>query len=666
MQNIKNNKSLYIPYVVTSSITIFMFYIFLAMQNSTDIINSRGGPVIISVLGLGKYIVGIFSVIFLVYTNQFLVRNRDRELGLINMLGADKKGISKIMAYESIILTIINLSIGITASLIFSTGIFLLISRVLSLELTKYIYIDFKSIGTTILVYLVIFIVVLIGNTLRARKLKPLDMLKESEKGEKEPKASILITIIGIICMVVGYILAQRVNNIIEAIPIFFIAVILVIIGTYLLFTTVSIAILKILKKNKKVYYKSKNMTFISTMIFRMKQNAVSLANICIISTMVLVMLVSTTSLIASGDYLINLFYPSDISIEYKGMDIEKDKEIEEIFNKNIENKDLKITGYYNITGFGFGGIDKGNGEFDLGKELTVESVKNTKVFSVYNLDDYNKVTGKNIKLKEDEIILYQNQGKELENISIENAKFRVKDNLKEIDGHFVQTDMLTFPIGTIIVDDYSELLKNLSEKVGNIDKEALDSILAVGSVANINIEGDTKLIRSTISEVNSELNEKFGLDEDGIGLFRIQDKYSGEADFIAMHTGIYIVTILLSIIFLVAMIMIIYYKQLSEGLEDAKNIDILKKIGMGNKEIKKQVGKQTRTIFFMPLIISIVHLLGASKLIYFIIGTIGIANKSVFIKAEIGTIAMYVIFYIIVYKLSSNAYYNIINKKNI
>ncbi len=184
--NIKNNKNIYIPYIITSSITIFMYYIFIAIQNSTDIINSRGGDNVKMVLGFGEVIITLFSVIFLIYTNKFLVRNRDRELGLINMMGVDKKGISRIMIFENIFLTIVNLVIGISTSILFSSIIFAAIGRYLSLELSTKFYVDFKSISKTIIIYLIIFLVVLIGNIIRARKLKPLDLLKESEKEERE------------------------------------------------------------------------------------------------------------------------------------------------------------------------------------------------------------------------------------------------------------------------------------------------------------------------------------------------------------------------------------------------------------------------------------------------------------------------------------------------
>lgn len=664
IQNIKNNKTLYIPYIITSSITIFMFYIFLAIQNNQDILQSRGGAYIKMVLDLGTYIIGIFSVIFLIYTNKFLVRNRDRELGLINMLGVDKKGISKIMIYENVILTIINLVIGIFSSLIFSTAIFLLISRFMSLKITEYIYIDFASIVKTILVYLVIFLVVLIGNIIRVRKLKPLELLKESEKGEKEPKANIILTIIGIGCMVTGYVLAQNTKNVMDAIVFFFIAVILVIIGTYLLFTTVSIAILKILKRNKKTYYKSKNMTFISSMLFRMKQNGVSLANICIISTMVLVMLVTTTALFIGGEDVINSFYPSDVDIRYDEIDEEKEKIVEEIVKKNTENKKVEIKDYYNISQYDITTVKTGSGNFKKTNDGNFSDIRNLQLFSIYDLEDYNKITGEKIDLKDNEILLYQNKENDLDNFKIDNVNFKVKENIREIDDHFKKREMSTFSIATIIVKDkekvYEETRKDL-----NLNNEKEKLMVMGTSTIYFNISGDKEEIKSAIANIDRDLYEKYGLYEDGFRVFNLDNKFKGEESFKGMHTGIYLVTILLSLVFIVAMIMIIYYKQISEGLEDTKNIGILNKIGMSKKEIKRNIGKQTRAIFFTPLIISIVHLIGATNLIYNLMNVILVANKEVFIKAEIITVVVYVVFYIVVYKFSSIAYYSVINKNN-
>lgn len=641
-----------------------MFYIFLAIQNNQDILQSRGGAYIEMVLEFGTYIIGIFSVIFLIYTNKFLVRNRDRELGLINMLGVDKKGISKIMIYENVTLTIINLFIGILASLIFSTAIFLLVSRFMSLELRDYIYIDFESIVKTILVYLVIFLVVLIGNIIRVRKLKPLELLKESEKGEKEPKANIVLTIIGIICMVTGYVLAQSTKNIMDAMVIFFIAVILVIIGTYLLFTTVSIAILKILKRNKKVYYKSKNMTFISSMLFRMKQNAVSLANICIISTMVLVMLVTTTSLFIGGEDVINSFYPSDVDIRYDEIDEEKEKNVGEIVKKNTENKNLEIRDYYNISQYDITTIKTESGNFKKISDGDFSDIRNLQLFSVFDLEDYKKVTGEKIDLKDNEILLYQNKENDLDSFKIDNVNFKVKENIKEIDNHFKKREMSTFSIATLIVKDkekiYEETIRDL-----NLDNEN-EKLMVMGTTTiYFDISGDKEEINSTLADIDRDLYEKYGVYEDGFRVFNLDNKIKGEENFKGMHTGIYLVTILLSLVFIVAMIMIIYYKQISEGIEDAKNIGILNKIGMSKKEIKRNIGKQTRTIFFTPLIISIIHLIGASSLIYNLMNVILVANKEVFIKAEIITIIVYMVFYIIVYKFSSIAYYSVLNKNN-
>ena len=629
-----------------------MYYIFIAIQNSPDIINSRGGGNIKMVLGFGEIIITLFSVIFLIYTNKFLIRNRDRELGLINMLGVDKKGISKIMVFENIFLTILNLIIGIGASILFSSVIFAAIGRYLSLKLTTNFYVDFTSIVKTIVVYLLIFLVVLIGNIIRVRRLKPLDLLKESEKGEREPKGSIVLTLLGVIFLVAGYYIANSFENVLEAMYMFFIAVILVIIGTYLLFTTVSIFILKILRKNKRIYYKSKNMTFISSLLFRMKQNAVSLANICILSTMVLVMLVSTTSLIFSKDYFMENILPSDITIEFIGLNKAKEDKIEKIVNDNIKNNNLEKKDLITTHSITIGANEKDEGVFDLA--VTADSVMpSMTILTIYNIDEYNKVVGEDIKLNNGETLLYSNKGKEREQIALGDNTLKVKKNLSEVPTEFKNMKMDLFDTYTVILNKDSQIYNELSGT--NVPEGFGGNLLGTNTSILFDLEGTKTESEKFTNDLRKDLLANYGGDGSNVSLTN-KDEFAME--FVTMHSGIFIVTILLSVLFLVATIMIIYYKQISEGMEDAKNISILSKIGMSNREIKKNIEKQTRIVFFAPLVISIIHLVGASSIVYNILKVIGIGNIDVFYKAGLITVIAYIIVYIVVYEITSNSYY--------
>ncbi|WP_100065858.1 ABC transporter permease [Miniphocaeibacter massiliensis] len=663
-QNIKNNKNLYIPYVITSSITIFMYYIFLAIQNSPDILNSRGGSYIVIVLGLGEYVITLFSAIFLIYTNKFLVRNRDRELGLINMLGVDKKGISKIMIYENIILTVVNIVLGIVASVIFSTVIFLLIGRYLSIELSTKFYVDFKSIIQTIVVYVIIFSVVLVGNIIRVRRLKPLDLLKEAEKGEKEPKANIIITIIGVICIGVGYYLANSTDNVLDAMTIFLVAVVLVIVGTYILFGTISIAVLKMFKKNKKIYYKSKNMTFISSLIFRMKQNAVSLANICVLSSMVLVMLVSTTALIGSKDSYIDSIFPKDIIIRYSGEDLEKENKIKSLINKNLENKDIELSSYSSISNKIIGA--KGNSEqgFKVLQNFDGRVDFSIKFIFVYNIEDYNKINNKNEKLNDDEAILYSNKNEKPDKINIDGINLNIKENLDDVDGLFKNMPLDLFSTYTLIVKDEDSFYNSVMEKYGEKSTEKSEmknfgKVEGSETLISFNLKGNEETINSWANKLENELQSEYGIEEKEANL---TNKYKSAQDFVAINSGVFVVTILLSVLFLVATVMIIYYKQISEGMEDAKSISILSKIGMSKKETRKNISRQTRVVFFMPLVVSIIHMIAASTLVYNIIRIIGVGNREIFIKSCVITVIGYSLLYVIMYKLTSRAYLRAIN----
>ena len=629
-----------------------MYYIFIAIQNSPDIINSRGGGSIITVLGLGELIITLFSVIFLIYTNKFLIRNRDRELGLVNMLGVDKKGISKIMVFENIFLTIVNLLIGIGASIVFSSIIFAAIGRYLSIEVSTKFYVDFTSIMKTIVVYLLIFVVVLVGNIIRVKRLRPLDLLKEAEKGEREPKGNIILTLIGIIFLIVGYYIANSFENVLEAMYMFFVAVVLVIIGTYLLFTTISIFLLKILRKNKRIYYKSKNMTFISSLLFRMKQNAVSLANICILSTMVLVMLVSTTSLILSKDYFMESILPSDISIEFIGMNREKEVEIEKIVDENIKNNSLEKKDLRAIHSITIGANKKEEGIFDLAAKPD-NIMPSMSIMTIFDIDEYNKVIGEDFKLNNEEVLLYSNEKNKMSEIRLGENSLKVKENLEEVPMEFKNMKMDLFDTYTLILNKGSKIYNDLSGT--NVPEGFGGNLLGTNTTILFDLEGTKVESENFTNDLRKDLLANYGGDGSNVSLTN-KDEFAME--FVTMHSGIFIVTILLSVLFLVATIMIIYYKQISEGMEDAKNISILSKVGMSSREIKKNISRQTRTVFFAPLVIAIIHLVGSSSIVYNILKIIGIGNIDVFYKAAIMTVIAYIILYTVVYKITSNSYY--------
>ena len=314
--NIKKNAKIQIPFMITSILTVSMFYILLSLSLNQGFRDAEVGSTMIPiVLGLGCWIVGIFAVIFLFYTYSFLIKRRQKEFGLFNILGMEKKHIAKIIALETFYTAFISIVVGLLAGVILDKLMYLLLLRIVNLQTNLTHYISFKPIIITSILFVSIFIVLFLYSILKVRLTNPIQLLHGGQVGEKEPKTKILMAIIGLICLGIGYYLSIMTKDAVNAVNLFFIAVIFVIIGTYFLFVAGSIALLKMLRKNKKYYYKTSHFISVSGMLYRMKKNAVGLANICILSTMVLVMLSTTLSMMLGLDDVLNRNYPYDISL---------------------------------------------------------------------------------------------------------------------------------------------------------------------------------------------------------------------------------------------------------------------------------------------------------------------------------------------------------------
>lgn len=308
--NIKNNKKTYVPYILTAILTVMMFYIMISLFSSKDITD----PSLKTILFYAVWVIAIFAVIFLFYTNSFLIKRRKKELGVYNILGMDKRHIAKMLLVETVTVAVISVGVGIVGGVVFSKLMYFILRKILSHNIPMNFHMSFSYIFPVLGLFGIIFVMTLLYNLMQVQLANPMELLRGSNQGEKEPKTKWLLTIIGVLAIGTGYYIALTTESPIEALTLFFVAVICVIIGTYALFTAGSIVMLKILRKNKKFYYKTKHFTTISGMIYRMKQNAAGLANICILSTMVLVMVSTSVSLYAGMDNILDTRFPKDFS----------------------------------------------------------------------------------------------------------------------------------------------------------------------------------------------------------------------------------------------------------------------------------------------------------------------------------------------------------------
>ncbi|AKA69399.1 protein of unknown function DUF214 [Clostridium scatologenes] len=600
-------------------------------------LNGTGGVQSLkTILSLGTIVIGIFSAIFLFYTNSFLIKRRKKEIGLYNVLGLEKKHIAKILFYECIFTSAISLIIGLIGGIILNKLMFLLLIKMLNFKVHFGFSISMPSVIKTLIVFISIFFLNLLSNLFQIKILKPIELLKGSEQGEKEPKTKWIMTIIGVTALCTGYGIALNVKSPISALFLFFGAVILVMIGTYAIFTAGSIAVLKFLRKQKNFYYKTGNFISVSGMMYRMKQNAVGLANICILSTAVLVMLSTTISLYAGMDDFLKIRYPRDIVITARETNENQIQKVNETLDSELKNSKIDIKDKIYYVDNSLEVIEKS------GKFLSVsENTDKSKIsaIEVIPVSDYNRLQEKNVSLHDDEVILFSKvKGYNDNTINIDGKTFKVKQRLdKPVEG--LDNSMMD------VVDTYIIFVNN----VDAVGKKGFKEY-----TIGFNISGTNKDIIST----SDKLNKKFAQNKIKAS---VESAVSGKEGFLSVYGGLFFLGIFLGTLFLMATVLIIYYKQISEGYEDKERFEIMQKVGMDKNEIRKTIRSQVLMVFFLPLVFTIIHIAFAFPMITKMLALLGLKNVNLFILSTAITIIVFAAIYTLVFSLTARAYYKIV-----
>ena len=629
--NIKKNSRVYSPYLIITSFIVLVAYIMQSVRNNSGIDSLVGSVNIKNMLGLGNLVTAIFSVIFLFYINSFIMKKRKTELGLYNVLGLDKKHIIKIIFLERVITSFITIIGGLILGIAMDKILYLVFLKLIGEGVKLGFDISGKAIFYTVSLFLVLNITLFLWDSFEIIRAKTISLLQSKNVGEKEPKIKKLSLFLGVICLVGGYFLAFNVDNPVYAINMFFIAVILVMIGTYNLFLWGSIFILKMLKRNKKIYYKTNNFISISTMIYRMKKNAVGLANICILSTAVIIILSSTLSLYVGSESYFNKRYSSDIEVYARETNLETVKKIDEIIDKADVDKSSIFNYKYQNNMY----IREGNRFNNQNKETSNLSIDNGSIIVKIPLSDYNKFENKNITLNKNEALIFSDGEKfPYKDIEINGEKYDVKP--LENAGKFYDKDLEIdiVPTYILIVND-----NDLSDKfsyIYNFDVANKDNILS-----------ESNFIKSQLKK-------------DKINVL-VDNVIMAKKDFDSLYGSFLFIGLLLGSVFLFATILIIYYKQLSEGYEDKERFNIMKKVGMEDKEIRKIIKKQVSIVFLSPVVLASIHLFFAYPMIKKILYTLNLRQDSIFILMTIGTVVIFLIVYSIVYNLTSKIYYKIV-----
>jgi len=664
LNNIKKNGRFYFPYLLTCIFTIAMFYIMCLISFDDGLAQMPGSAAVRSIMGLGTIVVGIFAAIFLFYTNSFLIKRRQKELGLYNILGMEKRHIAKILYYETVITGFATLLLGLSFGILLSKLIFLLLYKMLHFAVPMGFSIDKFSIFLTVLLFVSIFFLTLLKNLMHIKLSNPIELLKGGNVGEREPKTKWILTLLGLLTLSGGYYIALTTESPLDAIPLFFIAVLLVIVGTYCLFSAGSIALLKGLRKKTNYYYTAKHFTSISGMIYRMKQNAVGLANICILSTMVLVLVSTTVSLYVGVEDQLENRYPNDISIILQDpAPMETDSVIAAV-EKSVTTQGLTYKNDTVFTSLTFDARRKGDTFVTESNDYMTSN--GSAELQFLTAKDYANISGNKVDLKENEVLLYSKNNTLQNQFTIFNQKYQIVEHLS------------SFPTGA----DYVMLYINFYYIVV-ADQAALDRIYqaqlttyggnasSLTSYYSFDLDGTNEKKIECSDTLQKLLNNSISLvDLDGTVLSEeavypeifLESRQSNANEFYVIYGGFLFIGLFLGLLFLMATVLIIYYKQISEGYDDKERFEIMQKVGMSRHEVKTSIRSQIVTIFFLPIAAAIIHIAAAFKMISKLLSLFNLTDTSLFITCTGLSILVFGLIYAGVFVLTAKAYYRIVS----
>lgn len=677
---IRKNKKMYLPYILTSIGMVMMYYIIIFLQFSQSIKDAVQSSTVSEILGLGSWVIAIFSCIFLFYTNSFLIKRRKKEFGLYNILGMDKHNLGIILFWETLIIAVISLVIGLAAGIAFSKLAELIFLNLLKSDVTFDLTVSSQGIGLCAIIFTVINILLFFNSLRQVRFSSAISLVRSEQTGEKPPKGNRLLGILGVLLLGGAYYISLSIKEPLQALTLFFVAVIMVIIGTYLVMISGSVLFCRLLQKNKKYYYKPNHFVSVSSMVYRMKRNGAGLASICILATMVLVMISSTTSLYFGEEDALAIRYPREINIDISTLDtdLEKNGQMDNIISdiKNIcKNHGIKETGTYTyLSGMISGMItDDGKVETDINRIDNFSNIALGDFSSVYSfifipVDDYNKIMGTSYTLKDDEAIIYnyRNDSRYGKNVISFNRgqSFKI---VKQTDEFVIDTNaaISVTPTMALIVNDIDNATKGLTYNATTaqkIENTGISFHRYYCFDAGVSPQQQIELSKDIANYLDGNI-EKYRADTSN-RMFRstVESREQNRLDFFGLYGGLFGLGIILSIVFIFAAVLIIYYKQISEGYEDQSRFEIMQKVGMTKNEIRKSINSQLLTVFFLPLIFAGMHLAFAAPIIKKLLLLFNLTNLNLFIVTILISFAAFALFYMIVYKITSSAYYKIVS----
>lgn len=662
-QNIRNNKSTYIPYMITCIFCIAMIYMMEFLRDCPTLDQAvRQADEVRMIVFTGEIVVEIFCIIFLIYSNSFLMKRRQKEIGLYNILGLERNHIGIVMFLETIITSIGSLAGGIAAGIIGSKLALLLLLKLLHIPSVLGFYISVKGIFTCLFMFGIIFLMILFLNLAKIHLSRPVELLRGNNTGEKEPAAKWLMALIGFICLGAGYYLAVMTESPIKAITIFLLAVILVMAGTYLLFTAGSIVILKFLRRRKSFYYRTGNFISISGMLYRMKQNAIGLASICILSTGVLLMISMTVSIyFGMNDIMLNR-YPYDVDMSVTSISEEECQTAIEAFEKAIV--DNKVPVEKSVEEIYLDIVCSKNGDQILIKPTnTIRNSDSVLVLSLLNQAEYERLTGISANLNDGEIFAWYPSAVQKDSVTVDETEFTVKKWLDKNPLTCGEDAVSDNAVLVVTDEDFKKFDEMRTEMYKGVSSAPAGEDLTLHLGLDITGSETEKIEFGTpVMETVKDLKKSGVLSENAwiISGIRQQEYESYYAD----NGSLLFIGIFLGSLFLMGTAMIIYYKQISEGYEDQKRFEIMQKVGLSRREVRSSVRRQILMVFFLPLLMAMLHITMAFPMIRRLLLLFGMTNTKLFIGCTAGTVLIFAVVYGLIYLMTARSYYHIVERK--
>ena len=662
-QNIRNNKSTYIPYMITCIFCIAMIYMMEFLRDCPTLDQAvRQADEVRMIVFTGEIVVEIFCIIFLIYSNSFLMKRRQKEIGLYNILGLERNHIGIVMFLETIITSIGSLAGGIAAGIIGSKLALLLLLKLLHIPSVLGFYISVKGIFTCLFMFGIVFLMILFLNLAKIHLSRPVELLRGNNTGEKEPAAKWLMALIGFICLGAGYYLAVTTESPIKAITIFLLAVILVMAGTYLLFTAGSIVILKFLRRRKSFYYRTGNFISISGMLYRMKQNAIGLASICILSTGVLLMISMTVSIyFGMNDIMLNR-YPYDVDMSVTSISEDECQTAIEAFEKAIA--DNKVPVERSVEEIYLDIVCSKNGDQILIKPAnTIRNSDSVLVLSLLNQAEYERLTGISANLNDGEIFAWYPPAVQKDSVTVDETEFTVKKWLDKNPLTCGEDAVSDNAVLVVTDEDFKKFDEMRTEMYKGVSSAPAGEDLTLHLGLDITGSETDKIDFGTpVMEVVKDLKKNGGLSENSwiTSGIRQQEYESYYAD----NGSLLFIGIFLGSLFLMGTAMIIYYKQISEGYEDQKRFEIMQKVGLSRREVRSSVRRQILMIFFLPLLMAMLHITMAFPMIRRMLLLFGMTNTKLFIGCTAGTVLIFAVVYGLIYLMTARSYYHIVERK--